>query len=116
MAALRGTYTAMQADTVRKEIANITRQLVERYRAEKVILFGSAVGGKFDDDSDLDFLIIKKDIPQYGKDRLLELDRLIRYTLPTDLLVYRPDEVEALQRMGDPFIRMILAEGKVLHG
>lgn len=106
----------MLNDNVKKEINNIARQLVDQYGAEKVILFGSAARGELDDDSDLDFLIIKKDIPRYGKDRLLELDRTIKYKLPTDMIVYRPDEFDALMQMGDPFIKSVLAEGKVLYG
>lgn len=106
----------MTTKDFQNEINNITRQLVENYGAKKVILFGSAAWGVFSEDSDLDFLILKDDIPHYGKDRLLELDRLIQYHLPTDMLVYRTDEFEALQKGGDPFIQQILKEGKVLHG
>ncbi len=106
----------MTDQQLQDEIAHITQQLVEQYGAEKVILFGSAARGEFSDDSDLDFFIIKKNPPHLGKDRLLELDRLIHYTLPTDMIVYRPEEFESLQRMGDPFIQMIIAEGKILHG
>ncbi|MBI5299778.1 MAG: nucleotidyltransferase domain-containing protein [Deltaproteobacteria bacterium] len=101
---------------LQKEIQSITRQLVENYGAKKVILFGSAARGEFSEDSDLDFLILKDNIPYYGKDRLLELDRLIKYRLPTDMFVYSLDEFENLQQMGDPFIQQILQEGKVLHG
>jgi len=101
---------------LQKEIQSITRQLVENYGAKKVILFGSAARGEFSEDSDLDFLILKDNIPHYGKDRLLELDRLIKYRLPTDMFVFSPDEFKALQQMGDPFIQQILQEGKVLHG
>lgn len=102
--------------SVQKEIEEITRQLVERYQAEKVILFGSAARDEFDLDSDLDFLIVKRNIPHFGKDRLLELDRLIQYTVPTDMVVYRPEEFETLRQMRDPFVLQILAEGKVLYG
>lgn len=106
----------MTTEDFQNEIKNITRQLVDSYGAKKIILFGSAARGEFSEDSDLDFLILKDSVPHLGKDRLLELDRLIKYHLPTDMLVYRTDEFEALQRGGDPFIQQILKEGKVLHG
>lgn len=98
------------------EIQSITKQLIENYGAEKIILFGSAACGNFSENSDLDFLIIKENIPHLGKDRLLELDRLIQYRLPTDMLAYKPREFEELRQMGDPFIKKILSEGRVLHG
>lgn len=101
---------------IQKEIESIKRQLIDNYGAEKIILFGSAAQGRFDEDSDLDFLIIKKDSPYYGKDRLLELDHLIEYNLPVDMLVYRPEEFDERLKMGDPFIKSIVAKGKVLYG
>jgi hypothetical protein len=33
-----------------------------------------------------------------------------------DFLIYRPEEWESRVRLGDPFVRAILQEGKVLHG
>lgn len=43
-----------------KEIEHITTQIVEKYKPEKVILFGSAARGEAGYDSDADFLVIKK--------------------------------------------------------
>ena len=52
-----------------KEIQNITKQLIEKYGPEKIILFGSAARGNLNQANDLDFLIIKQDVPLYGIDR-----------------------------------------------
>ncbi len=46
-----------------QEINSIVRQLVDKYRPIKVLLFGSAARGDFDRVNDLDFLIIKDDLP-----------------------------------------------------
>ena len=46
-----------------KEIQSITKQLIEKYGPEKIILFGSAARGETRPDSDADFLIIKKQTP-----------------------------------------------------
>ncbi|NWG04904.1 MAG: nucleotidyltransferase domain-containing protein [Syntrophaceae bacterium] len=43
-----------------KEIENITHQIIEKYKPEKINLFGSAARGGRDLNSDSDFLIIKK--------------------------------------------------------
>jgi predicted nucleotidyltransferase len=99
-----------------KEIENITAQIIEKYRPEKIILFGSAFQGKFTPDSDVDLLVIKKDTPLYGADRIRELSRIIDRNIPVDFLVYRPEEFEKRLKMGDPFLKAVLKEGKVLYG
>jgi predicted nucleotidyltransferase len=98
-----------------KEIKSITSQIIEKYKPEKIILFGNAGRGKFGLDSDVDLLIIKKDTPLYGADRIRELSRMIDRNIPVDLLVYRPDEFEKRLEMGDPFLKAVLKEGKVLY-
>jgi len=99
-----------------KEIQSITTQLIEKYGPEKIILFGSVARGQYDQANDLDFLIIKQDVPFYGIDRMRELDELIERNIAADMLVYRPDEFEDRVRLGDPFIKTILKEGRVLYG
>ena len=99
-----------------KEIQSITRQIVEKFRPEKIILFGSVAKGEWSSDSDADFLIIKKDTPLYGSDRIRELSRLIERNIPVDFLVYRPEEFDKRLKMGDPFLKAIVKDGKVLYG
>lgn len=106
----------MNAIELQNEIEYITNQIVEKYKPERIILFGSAAWGKFTPDSDVDFLIIKKDTPYYGIDRMRELDRIIDRNIAVDMLVYRPEEFDERLRLGDPFIKLILKEGKVLYG
>lgn len=101
---------------VKKQVEYITKQIIDKYHPQKIILFGSAAWGEFTKDSDLDFLIIKKHTPYYGRDRMKELEDLIEYDLPVDLLVYRPDEFDERVKMGDPFIKLIILKGKVLYG
>ena len=99
-----------------KEVESITTQIVEKYNPEKIILFGSIVRGEIGPDSDVDILIIKRDTPLYGADRIRQLSRLIERNIPIDFLVYRPEEFEKRIEMGDPFLRAIVKEGKVLYG
>ena len=98
------------------EIESITTQIIEKYNPEKIILFGSAARGQFSLDSDADFLVIKKDTPYYGADRIRELSRIIERNIPIDLLVYKPEEFKKRIEMGDPFLKAILKEGKILYG
>lgn len=44
----------------KNQIKNITNQIVEKYNPERVILFGSYAKGTFNDNSDLDFIIVKE--------------------------------------------------------
>jgi len=99
-----------------REIEKIIRQIIDKYNPERIILFGSAARGEFSPESDADFLIIKKDTPLYGADRIRELSPLIDRTIPLDLLVYRPEEFEQRLNMGDPFLQLIAREGKVVYG
>ena len=99
-----------------KEIESITQQIIEKYGPEKIVLFGSAVRGQWDLNSDADFLIIKKDTPLYGSERIRELSRVIERNIPVDFLIYRPEEFNKRLKMGDPFLKAIIKEGKVLYG
>ena len=102
-------------DQFDKEIQNIVKQLVRLYEPEKIILFGSLAKGKLNPGTDIDLFIIKNEVPELGVDRIRQLDALIKYRLATDFIVYRPEEVEQRLKLGDPFVKSILEEGKVLY-
>ena len=99
-----------------EELHNIVEQIITKYKPEKVILFGSAARGDSGPQSDVDLLIIKKDTPHFGADRIRQLSKMIKRSIPVDFLIYRPDELEKRLIMGDPFLKMIIEEGKVLYG
>ena len=101
---------------MRKEIQDIACQIIEKYKPDKIILFGSAARGDSIDESDADFLIIKKETPHYGADRIRQLSRIIDRNIPVDFLIYRPEEFESRIKMGDPFLNAVVKEGKVLYG
>jgi len=108
--------TKTRTTKITQEIDSIVRQIVSKYHPEKIILFGSAVRGDLEEANDLDFLIIKDNVPYYGIDRMRELDDLIERDMAADMLVYRPAEFEERVALGDPFIKSILKEGRVLYG
>jgi uncharacterized protein len=105
----------MNSSLVQNEIESIKNQLIEKYKPEKIILFGSAAWGE-DEINDIDLLIIKSDTPYYGIERMREIDRLIKRNVAADMLVYRPEEIKERLELGDPFIKKIFKEGKVLYG
>lgn len=99
-----------------KEIESIATQIIEKYKPDRIILFGSAARSESTPHSDLDLLIIKADTPFYGADRIRELGRMIERNIAVDLLIYRPEEFEKRLEMGDPFLKAIVKEGRVLYG
>ena len=94
------------------------RQLLDalrRYRPERVYLFGSWARGEEDDLSDLDVVVIKRTSSPFF-DRLREvLELLPPGTGGIDVLVYTPEEFEAMQREGNAFAEMIVEEGKLIY-
>lgn len=66
-------------------------------------------------DSDLDFLIIKPGNKR-SHDRVVEIYNLLDKDVAADFLVYTPQEFAQRKSLGDPFIKAILSEGKVLYG
>ncbi len=98
-----------------KEIDNIKSQLIKKYKPVKIILFGSFVWGE-GEINDIDLLIIKSDTPYYGIDRMRELDKLIKRNIAVDMLVYKPEEIKERLEMGDPFLKKIFKDGKIIYG
>jgi len=106
----------MEEKYIFAEIQNIVGQIIRKHNPQKIILFGSAGRGEYSKVNDLDFLIIKQDVPLCVIDRMRELDELIERNIAADMLVYRPDEFEERIKLGDPFIKTILRKGQVLYG
>lgn len=105
----------MTRENIFREIGNIKNQLIKKYKPEKIILFGSAAWGE-GEINDIDLFIVKKDVPYYGADRMMELQYLVDTDAAVDYIVYKPEEVEQRLALGDPFIKKISTEGKILYG
>jgi uncharacterized protein len=98
----------------KQEIQDIKQQVINKYKPERIILFGSAARDEFKKDSDIDMLIVKK-TDKRKFDRLCELRRLLDYNLPLDLIVYTPEEMELATQQGNDFVKAIYDEGVVLY-
>lgn len=97
-----------------KEIRKITRQIVEKYKPEKIILFGSFAWGKPTKDSDVDLLIVKKTKKRFLA-RQMEVGRIINGELPVDTLIRTPSELEKRLDLGDFFYRDIIKKGRYIY-
>lgn len=106
-----------QKDFFNKELAKIIKILVTSYKPERVVLFGSAGRGDYSEDSDLDLLVIKEGLDKITRqERSIKVNTLLPHNLPMDILVYTPYEIKKRLYLGDPFIKNILSEGRVLYG
>jgi len=104
-----------KVEAIIKEIVEI---LTEKYKPEKIILFGSYAYGNPTEDSDIDLLIIKETDKKRRVDRFVEVKRIIfnpKIRIPISPLVLTKDEIKERLEMGDDFIEEILTKGKVLY-
>ena len=98
----------------RKIIRDFGQQIGHEFGARKVVLFGSYANGRPSADSDVDILVI---LPFEGKSihQSVRMRMQLRPQFPLDLIVRTPEQVRRRLEMGDPFMREVLEEGKVLY-
>lgn len=102
----------MTRDEILREAA---KRLVEAARPTKLILFGSIARGDADEESDFDFLVVKKDARNRW-DEALRLRRALRpLPLAADILVYSEAEVAEWGHLPGTALHEALVEGKVLY-
>ena len=95
-------------------IRKLAREIAERFRPEKIILFGSYAYGAPHADSDVDLLVImpaRNMIDQSVRIRMALPPR----SFPLDLIVRTPEFVRRGLEEEDWFLREIVGKGKVLH-
>lgn len=96
-------------------LADMTGQIVRRFKPEKIILFGSQARGDSRPASDVDLLVIlpgKIDRRQAA----VEIRRaLASFPVAKDILVATPDEIERRGNLVGTVLRAALREGKVIY-
>lgn len=98
-----------------EEIGRLVKRIVEQFKPQKIILFGSYATGTVGPDSDVDLLVI---MPVKGSKRrtAIEIDlALADRRLPLDLIVATPEEVERNRDVIGTIIHPALREGKVVY-
>jgi predicted nucleotidyltransferase len=97
-----------------KAIDQVVKQIVEKFKPQKIILFGSYARGNPRPESDVDILVIMdtslKDVQQ-----AIQICQQIEYRFGLDLIVHTPKYLAERVKMGDWFLRDVLKEGKVLY-
>ncbi len=100
--------------SINKKIQPVVKKIVQEYRPEKIILFGSYAWGTPREDSDVDLFIIQE--TENTRESARKIGRTIfPRPFPMDIIVYTPQQVEKRKKMGDFFILDIISKGKVLY-
>lgn len=87
---------------------------VKKLQPLKVILFGSLARGDVRGESDIDLLVIARDLPERFLDRLSLVCESLDLPGDVDILLYTPEEIERM-RGANPLIKMALREGILLY-
>ena len=97
-----------------KAIDQVVKQIVEKFKPQKIILFGSYARGNPRPESDVDMLVVM-DTPLKDVRQAIEICQQIEYRFGLDLVVHTPKYLVQRIKMGDWFLRDVLKEGKVLY-
>jgi predicted nucleotidyltransferase len=101
------------ADVPLAVIRQYARAVAERFRPEKIILFGSHAFGQPHSDSDVDILVVMP--AQNEIAQAVRIDRAVDPVFPLDLIVCSPKNLAWRLREGDSFVQEIMTRGKVLY-
>lgn len=96
-------------------IKKAVRLLVEAASPVRIILFGSYARGNVGENSDIDFLVIEKEV----KARMMEMVRLNRVLrplrIPVDIIVMSEDQINDWGHLPGTVLYEALMEGKVVY-
>lgn len=97
------------------QIEIAVNSLKNGYDPEKIILYGSVARGDFNENSDIDLIVIKKGVdnvrPLY---RIREALSFTRDAAKVEPLVYSPEEIKSIED-DNFFLREAISTGKVIY-
>jgi uncharacterized protein len=97
------------------EIRRMARRIVQRFKPEKVILFGSHARGDAGPDSDVDLLVVME-VNGSKREKRLEIRAALRdWPIPLDVIVTRPEDFLWRKDVVGTIEWPAAREGKVLY-
>ncbi|HEX3147573.1 MAG TPA: nucleotidyltransferase domain-containing protein [Gemmataceae bacterium] len=94
-------------------IRRFARDVAERFKPDKIILFGSYAYGTPNRDSDVDILVVMPCRNRIGQAVNIRWDFPVPFSM--DLIVRTPRQLADRIKYGDSFMSEIVTQGKVLH-
>jgi predicted nucleotidyltransferase len=95
-------------------IEDTVRQIVRQFQPQRIILFGSYAYGQPRRESDVDLLVVM-DTPLKETEQAVHICQTIEYHFGLDLIVRTPATLARRLALGDPFLREVVSQGKVLY-
>jgi predicted nucleotidyltransferase len=108
------TAESARIEVSAEDIRYITAQIADLFRPLKIILFGSWAYGEPRPESDLDLLVVME-TPLKETEQAVEICQAIDYHIGLDLLVRTPVTLAKRLALGDPFLREVVQQGKVVY-
>ena len=87
---------------------------MEKFKPQKIILFGSYARGNPRPESDVDLLVVMNTSLREVR-QAIQICQQIQYRFGLDLIVHTPKNLAERVKMGDWFLRDVVKEGKVLY-
>ena len=100
--------------TILTGIRNVTRQIVQQFHPQKVILFGSYAYGQPTEDSDVDLLVVM-DTDESPLHVAAEIAAAIEHPFPLDIVVRTPVEFASAVHRRGVFATEVATKGITLY-
>jgi len=111
---LPGTECEVMADT--EEIVNqMARRIAEQFRPERITLFGSLARGEQTSDSDVDVLVVVRQVDDRRALRIAMRRAVNGMGLPKDIVVLTTDEFETKRNIPGTIAYPADKGGRVLY-
>ena len=100
--------------TILTGIRNVTRQIVQQFHPQKVILFGSYAYGQPTEDSDVDLLVVM-DTDESPLHVAAKIAAAIEHPFPLDIVVRTPVEFASAVHRKGVFATEVVTKGITLY-
>lgn len=100
---------------VTDQLPEITKRIVDLIQPDKIILFGSYARGDYDQDSDIDLLVVVEGVASTRVESNRIRQALRGLLSPVDVIVATPDQIERYKDSIGMIYRSVLREGKVIY-
>ena len=101
--------------SVQETIHLAVKRLVESAHPTKIILFGSHAAGQAKEESDVDLLVVEREVPSKLKEMVRLREAVGPIGLPVDILVCSEQELADWGELPGSILYWALKEGKVLY-